>query len=94
MSHGVLLGQVRSGECFGELAFVQAQDHTRIATIVARAPCSFVEFSAESMQFASPSLQAALGRAIMRTLVERIKSTDESFVNATRGQVGKGAKAS
>ena len=86
VSRGVLLGKVRAGECFGELAFVQAQNHTRIATIVATCASSFVEFSAEAMQFASDGLQAALGRAIMRTLVERIRSTDESFVNATLGQ--------
>jgi eukaryotic-like serine/threonine-protein kinase len=86
VSRGVLLGKVHAGECFGELAFVHSQDHKRTATLLATTPSSFVEFSAESMQFASPSLQAVLGRAIMRTLVERIRSTDENFVNATLGQ--------
>ena len=86
VSKGVSLGRVGSGQCFGEIAFVQETDQTRTATIVATKPSSFVEFDVEAMQYASAELQAALGRAIMRTLVERIKRTDERFVNATLGQ--------
>jgi len=85
ISKGVSLGRVVSGQCFGEIAFVQETDSTRTATLVAKKPCSFVEFDVEAMQYASAELQAALGRAIMRTLVERIKRTDERFVNATLG---------
>ncbi len=86
ISKGVLLGKVATGQCFGELAFVQENDHTRTATLIAAKPCSFVEFDVEAMQYASAELQAALGRSIMRTMVERIKVTDERFVNAMLGQ--------
>jgi len=86
ISKGVTLGKVAAGQCFGELAFVQENDHTRTATLMATKPCSFVEFDVEAMQYASAELQAALGRSIMRTLVERIKVTDERFVNAMLGQ--------
>jgi non-specific serine/threonine protein kinase len=86
ISKGVLLGKVAPGQCFGELAFVQENDHTRTATLIAAKPSSFVEFDVEAMQYASAELQAALGRSIMRTMVERIKKTDERFVNAMLGQ--------
>jgi hypothetical protein len=83
---GVTLGKIDAGECFGELAYVQEHDHTRTATLIASKPCSFVEFDADAMQYSSAQLQAALGKAIMRTMVERMKRTDERFVTAMLGQ--------
>jgi hypothetical protein len=83
VARGVPLGRVVAGECFGEIAYVQEEEQVRTATLVASRPSSFVEFDAQAMQYASAGLQAALGRAIMRALVQRIKRTDERFVDAT-----------
>ncbi len=80
---GVRLGFVEAGECFGELAFVEAPHHIRSATVTASADTSFVEFGVEAVGFASAQMQAALSRAIMAALVARLHHADARYLSRT-----------
>jgi hypothetical protein len=79
---GVRLGSVRAGDCFGELAFVEAPHHIRSATVTAATEASFAEFEAEAVGWASAGFQAALSRAIMSALVQRIHHADARYLDA------------
>jgi hypothetical protein len=78
---GVKLGRIEAGDCFGELAFVEAPHHIRSATVVALEDASFAEFDAEAVAHASPRLQAALSRAIMGVLVTRLHRADARYLD-------------
>jgi tRNA A-37 threonylcarbamoyl transferase component Bud32 len=86
ISKGVTLGVVPAGDCFGELAFLQEEGHVRSASVVAMRASTFVEFDAEALQFASANLQAPLLREIMRTLVRRVRRSDQRFLDAMLGR--------
>jgi hypothetical protein len=78
---GVRLGMIEAGDCFGELAFVEAPHHIRSATVTAVADAMFVEFGVDAVGWASVAMQAALSRAIMTALVARLHHADARFLN-------------
>jgi CRP-like cAMP-binding protein len=78
---GVKLGIISAGDCFGELAFVEAPHHIRSATVTAAADATFAEFDAEAVAVASAGMQAALSKAIMRALVERLHHADARYLS-------------
>ena len=78
---GVKLGRIEAGDCFGELAFVEAPHHIRSATVTALEDATFVEFEAEAVGHASARLQAALSRAIMGVLVARLHRADARYLD-------------
>ncbi len=85
ISRGVTLGFIPAGECFGEMAFLQEEGHRRSASVVALRASTFVEFEAGSLPSASAGLQAALLRELMRTLVRRVRRSDQRFLDAMLG---------
>ena len=78
---GVRLGFIEAGDCFGELAFVEAPHHIRSATVTAATGAVFLEFGVEAVAWASAELQAALSGAIMRVLVARLHHADARYLN-------------
>ena len=90
LSRNVTLGFISAGECYGELAFLQEEGHVRSATVVAMRPSTFVELDMEALAVASPGLQAALLRELMRVLVQRVRRSDERLLAAMLGRPGGG----
>lgn len=78
---GVRLGTIEAGDCFGELAFVEAPHHIRSATVSALSDALFVEFDCEAIGWASAELQAALSRSVMAALVVRLHHADARYLN-------------
>ena len=78
---GVRLGAIEAGDCFGELAFVEAPHHIRSATITASSDAVFVEFGVEAVGWASVDMQAALSRSIMTALVARLHHADARYLS-------------
>jgi len=85
-SQGITLGIIPAGECFGELAFLQEAGHVRSASVVALSACTIVELDAQALSLASASLQSALLRELMRTLVARVRRSDRRFLEAMLGR--------
>lgn len=89
---GIRLGAIEAGNCFGELAFVEAPNHVRSATVAATSDAAFAEFDAQAVEYASQGLQAAMSRAIMGTLVQRIHNADARYLEAERRRPTKTAR--
>jgi hypothetical protein len=78
---GVRLAFIEPGTCFGELAFVEAPHHIRSATVAAISDATFLELGVEAVGWASPETQAALSRAIMVALVDRLHHADARYLS-------------
>lgn len=78
---GVRLSSIEAGDCFGELAFVEAPHHIRSATVTALNDSAYVEFDVEAVGWASAQMQAALSQAIMRALVARLHHADARYLS-------------
>lgn len=77
---GVTLNRLGTGECFGEVAFLDDESHTRTATVGAETALVLIEIEADALRQASTGLQAAFGRAFMRLMVARLKNADQRFL--------------
>jgi serine/threonine protein kinase len=84
MNRGVRIGRIPPGEIFGEIAFIEGTDRPRSASVRATIPSSVIAFPAKSLKAASPGLQAAFGRAIVKLLVRRLISSNDRYVAAIR----------
>ncbi len=84
--HGVRLGRIPTGECFGEIAFIEGTERPRSASVRATTPVTAIAFGAEALARASNELQAAMGRAIVRLLVKRLIRSNERYVLAIRAK--------
>ena len=77
---GVNLNRLGAGECFGEVAYLDEESHTRTATVNAETALVLIEIDADALRRASAGLQAAFGRAFMRVMVARLKNADQRFL--------------
>lgn len=77
---GAMLNRLGSGECIGEIAYLDEESHARTATIGAFSPLVLIEIPASALRNGSAELQAAFGRAFMRVMVKRIRHGDERFL--------------
>lgn len=78
---GVELNRLRTGECFGEIAFLDEGVHARTATVKAVAGTVLLEIDAAALRQASAGLQAAFARAFMRVMVGRVKQADRRYLD-------------
>ncbi|MBK8016590.1 MAG: protein kinase [Betaproteobacteria bacterium] len=77
MSQGRLLNVLHTGDCFGEMAYVQGPGSTRSATIQTTTDTIVAEFSRESLSGLSAETQLKLANTMLRVLAERL-----AFANA------------
>jgi len=79
LQNGLRVGRIRTGEGFGEIAFVQETGHRRSVTVRAATSASLVFFTAETLREASGRLQAAFGRSFVRSLVQRLLDANQRY---------------
>ncbi len=78
---GVELNRLRTGECFGEIGFLDEGVHTRTATVRAVSGTVLLEIDAAALRQASAGLQAVFARAFMRVMVGRVKQADRRYLD-------------
>ena len=79
---GRLLNLLRTGEYFGEMAYVKGGDMVRQATVEAVSDVLIAEFEPGSIQKLGKDCQLHLSLALMHTLVDRLALADERIVHA------------
>jgi len=79
---GKELNRLRTGECFGEIAFLDEASQVRSAGVRAAETAMLLEIDADALQQASASLQARFARAFMRVMVARLKAADRRYLDA------------
>ena len=85
-SAGVTINQINEGEGFGEMAFIEGLDHRRTATVRTLRDSTVIAFDDASIKMASGRLQAAFGKAFMRSLATRLVNADRRYVSAVGGK--------
>ncbi|HXZ97238.1 MAG TPA: serine/threonine-protein kinase [Burkholderiales bacterium] len=70
--HGRLLGTLIGGECFGEMSYIRGGVLPRQATVESLTEAVVVELKSADLERLSDSCQLRFGRALMRTLVDRL----------------------
>ncbi len=79
---GVKINRISAGEGFGELAFIEGLDHRRTATVGTVTDSTVIAFEDDSLRMASGRLQAAFGKAFVRSLATRLVQADRRYVKA------------
>ncbi len=83
---GVRLGRIAIGEAFGEIAFIEGAERPRSASVRTVTPTSVIAFPAAALANATGALQAAIGRAIVRLLVQRLVTVNDRYVMAIKAK--------
>jgi serine/threonine protein kinase len=78
--NGVELSCLTSGDCFGEIAYLDEARHTRLATVTARTPLSVIEIHGDSLLQASDRLQACFAKAFLNIMVARTSAANQRLL--------------
>jgi eukaryotic-like serine/threonine-protein kinase len=79
---GKLLATLKAGRCFGEMLYFAAQPQRRTTTISARTEISMLEMKADALRAATDACQAAINKACMRVLIERLAYSNQRLAEA------------
>jgi CRP-like cAMP-binding protein len=69
---GVVLGTLAVGECFGEMAVIRRDEHTRGADVVVRATARVVTVSAQTLQHASEACRMHFYQSFLDVISGRL----------------------
>jgi hypothetical protein len=67
-----LLNVLRTGECFGEMAYLQKGAHVRSADVTVMTDCKIISVPTDRLEQASDACRHKFDRAFMAILVERL----------------------
>jgi len=73
---GVVLSNLGTGECFGEIAYLDEARHVRLATVTAKTHVNLVEINGEALLQASDRLQACFAKAFLNLMVIRLAAAN------------------
>ena len=76
---GALIGQLQSGDCFGEMSYLSKAKRT--ATILAKSHVELMKLNATLIEQASVECQLHFSRVFMQTLVKRLSETTAMYVS-------------
>ncbi len=77
---GVELSNLRKGDCFGELAYLDEVRHIRLATVTAKTPLNLIEINGDSLHKASDRLQACFAKAFLNIMVAKLTATNQKLL--------------
>ncbi len=69
---GVEVNRLRDGDCFGEIAYLDAARHVRLATVTTLAELKLIEIDESSLLQASSGFQASFAKAFLNLMVTRL----------------------
>ncbi len=79
---GSLIGQLKTGDCFGEMAYLSKAERT--ATIVAKDRVDLMKVNATLIEQVSIECQLHFSKIFMRTLVKRLSDTTAMYASNTQ----------
>jgi len=74
--NGKLIGVLKAGDSFGEMAFIRDEAASRTASVTTRTDALVIKVKGEAIARASDELRLALNRAFLRILADRLAKTD------------------
>ena len=76
---GVLIGHLKTGDCFGEMSYLTKSERT--ATIIAKTRVELMKINATLIEQASVECQLHFSRVFMHTLVKRLSTTTAMYAS-------------
>jgi serine/threonine protein kinase len=73
---GRLLNTLKTGDCFGEMSYINPDQTHRSATITAASALTLVKIKADLLEQLSEGCQLRFNRVFLKTLVERLSRTN------------------
>lgn len=77
---GVELSRLSSGDCFGEIAYLDEARHMRLATVTAITAINLIEMHGDSLLQASDRLQSCFAKAFLNLLVTRLAAANRRML--------------
>ncbi|NJD35757.1 MAG: cyclic nucleotide-binding domain-containing protein [Betaproteobacteria bacterium] len=77
---GVELNRMGTGECFGEMTYLDENQLVRSATVTAESQVTMIEIEGASLRHASSGLQARFSNEFLKLMINRLRHADERFV--------------
>ncbi len=77
---GVELSRLSTGDCFGEIAYLDEARHIRLATVTASSAINLIEIHGESLLKASDRLQACFAKAFLNLMVARLAAANRRML--------------
>lgn len=78
--NGVELSHLTTGDCFGELAYLDEARHQRVASVTASTTLNMIEIQGDSLHKASDRLQACFAKAFLNIMVARLSATNQRLL--------------
>lgn len=79
---GVELSRLSSGDCLGEIAYLDKAKHVRLATVTASTATSLIEICGDALLQASDRLQACFAKAFLNLMVARLSAANQRLAIA------------
>jgi serine/threonine protein kinase len=80
--NGVVLSRLNTGDCFGEIAYLDEARHVRLATVTASTAISLIEVDGDALLKASDRLQACFAKAFLNLMVARLDAANQRLTIA------------
>lgn len=77
---GVELSRLGTGDCFGEVAYLDEMRHVRLATVSASTTINLIEIHGDSLQQASDRLQSCFAKAFLNLMVSRLGAANRRLL--------------
>jgi CRP-like cAMP-binding protein/tRNA A-37 threonylcarbamoyl transferase component Bud32 len=81
LKKGAEVARMNTGDCFGEMVYIDETQVARSATVTAITPINVIEIEGESLRHASAGLQARFARTFMIIMVSRLKNSDRKLLS-------------
>lgn len=78
------LTELKSGDCFGEMAYIDKSQAVRSATIVAATPVTLIKIESDALDQASDNLQLKFNRAFLKILARRLAASNTELASLVR----------
>ena len=76
------LSRLGTGDCFGEIAYLDEARHVRLATVTAITAISLIEVDGDALLKASDRLQACFAKAFLNLMVARLDAANQRLAIA------------
>lgn len=77
---GVELSRLGTGDCFGEIAYLDEVRHKRLATVTASTEVKLIEINGDALLQASDRLQACFAKAFLNLMVARLGAANRRLL--------------
>jgi eukaryotic-like serine/threonine-protein kinase len=77
--NGKEINRMRTGDCFGEIGYLDEVRHLRTSSVIATTALELIEIEGKSLRRASDGLQSRFSKALLMQLVDQMRRADQKL---------------